>query len=299
MRSKVVTVFGGSGFIGRYVVQRLAEHGAVIRVPTRTPGAGAVPEAAGRRRPDRSSSPGTRRPRARSSACSSAPIAVVSLIGILFESRERRLRPAPGASLPGEIGAAAAAAGRRARGPCLRDRGRSGLAVPPTRRTKAAGEAALRASFPQATILRPSIVFGPEDGFFNRFARMSQLLAGAAADRRRPDALPAGLCRRCRGRRGGGAAPARRRAGQTFELGGPPIYSFKELLTYLLQVTGRRRAAREPAVRPRQPSGEAARVPARAAADAGSGRAAEERQRGRAGCGRTGADSASRRRRSR
>ena len=113
------------------------------------------------------------------------------------------------------------------------------------------------ASFPQATILRPSIVFGPEDGFFNRFARMSQIspvlpLIGGGRTRFQPvyvgdvaEAVVAALTRP-------------EAAGRTYELGGPTTYTFKELLTYLLKVTGRRRLLARPAVRRRGASGQAA-----------------------------------------
>ena len=111
----------------------------------------------------------------------------------------------------------------------------------PTARTKAAGEAAVRASLPAATILRPSIVFGPEDGFFNRFARDGQLspalpLIGGGRTRFQPvyvgdvaDAVVAAL------------DPAGT-AGQTYELGGPATYSFRELLD--LSAAGHRPPAR-------------------------------------------------------
>jgi uncharacterized protein YbjT (DUF2867 family) len=97
----------------------------------------------------------------------------------------------------------------------------------------------VRAAFPGATILRPSIVFGPEDQFFNRFSGLGRVLpfmpviAGNA--RFQPvyvgdvaDAVVAAMTRP-------------EAAGGTYELGGPSIYSFKELLTYILKVTGRRR----------------------------------------------------------
>ena len=237
MHSKVVTIFGGSGFIGRYVVKRLAALGAVIRVPTRRPERaiflkplGAVgqiniepwnPTAAGEAERQLAGSD-----------------YAISLIGILFERRRgdfERLQ----ARLPGEIGAAAtkhglqhvvhvSAIGADARSPAEYGR------------TKAAGEAAVKASFAQATILRPSIVFGPEDGFFNRFARMSQIspalpLIGGGRTRFQPvyvvdvaEAVVAALTRP-------------EAAGHTYELGGPTTYTFKELLAYLLKVTGRRR----------------------------------------------------------
>jgi NADH dehydrogenase len=105
--------------------------------------------------------------------------------------------------------------------------------------SKAAGEQAVRTAFPHATILRPSIVFGPEDHFFNRFAGLARLspvmpvIAGAT--KLQPvyvgdvaDATMAVLAR--------SAA-----AGELFELGGPRVWSFRELLAYILQETGRHR----------------------------------------------------------
>ena len=237
MRSKVVTIFGGSGFIGRYVVQRLAELGAVIRVPTRRPERsiflkplGAVGQI--NLEPWNPGAPGEAGRQLVGSDYA------ISLIGILFERRGGDFERVQ-ARMPGEIGAAAAKHGLKhvvhisAIGADARSPAEYG-------RTKAAGEAALRTSFPRATILRPSIVFGPEDGFFNRFARMSQIspvlpLIGVGRTRFQPvyvgdvaDAVVAGLTRP-------------EVAGRTYELGGPTTYTFKELLTYLSKVTGRRR----------------------------------------------------------
>lgn len=237
MRSKVVTVFGGSGFIGRYVVQRLAAAGATIRVPTRHP------ERAMHLQPL-----GTvgQIVLERWSATSEAEVArmlahvdaAVNLVGILFESGAgdfNRLQ----AELPGRVGAAAARLGVK-RVVQISAIGADPASTSVYARTKAAGEAAVKEAFPAATILRPSIVFGPEDGFFNRFARMSALspalpLIGGGRTRFQPvyvgdvaDAVMAALTRDDV-------------QGRTYELGGPGIYSFKELLSYMLRVTGRRR----------------------------------------------------------
>lgn len=237
MQDQVVTVFGGSGFVGRYVVQRLAEHGAVIRVPTRRPeralflkplgGIGQIniepwnPSASGE----------VERLVAGSDHA-------ISLVGILFESHKGdfdRLQ----SRLPGEIGTAATRHGLR-RVVHLSAIGADAASAAAYARTKAAGEQALRAAFPAATTLRPSIVFGPEDAFFNRFARMSQLLPalpliGGGRTRFQPvyvgdvaDAVMAAL-------------QQDDVAGRTYELGGPTVATFRELLQYLLQVTGRRR----------------------------------------------------------
>ena len=237
MQSKVVTIFGGSGFIGRYVVKRLAELGAVIRVPTRRPERaiflkplGAVGQI--------NIEPWNATAAGEAERLVAGSDLVVSLIGILFERRGGDFERVQG-RLPGEIGAAAAKHGVSQLVHV------SAIGADPSSpavygRTKAAGEAAVRAAFPTATILRPSIVFGPEDGFFNRFARMSQIspalpLIGGGRTRFQPvyvgdvaDAVVAALTR----------ADA---AGRTYELGGPGVYSFRELLAYVLAVTGRRR----------------------------------------------------------
>jgi NADH dehydrogenase len=109
-------------------------------------------------------------------------------------------------------------------------------------RSKAEGEIAAREAFPAATILRPSIVFGPGDGFFNRFAslmRMSRLafpLFGGGKTKFQPvfvgdvaDAVA-------------NAVADERTSGRTYELGGPAVYSFKDLLVYVAKVTERKRA---------------------------------------------------------
>ena len=105
--------------------------------------------------------------------------------------------------------------------------------------SKAAGEAAVRAAFPRATILRPSVVFGPEDQFFNRFAALAQVLPVmpviCGATKFQPvyvadvaDAVMAALTR-----------PDA--AGKTYELGGPAVWSMRELLTWILAQIQRRR----------------------------------------------------------
>ena len=237
MRGKVVTVFGGSGFIGRYAVKRLADLGAVLRVPTRRPERAIFLKPLGaigqiNLEPWNPSATGE------AERLLAGSDHVVSLIGILFESRRGDFDRLQG-RLPGEIGAAAARHGLQ-RVVHLSAIGADASSRAAYARTKTAGEAALRATFPGASILRPSIVFGPEDGFFNRFARMSQLspalpLIGGGRTRFQPvyvgdvaDAIIAALSR----------ADS---VGKTYELGGPSVYSLRDLLVYLLKVTGRRR----------------------------------------------------------
>jgi uncharacterized protein YbjT (DUF2867 family) len=237
MRDKVVTVFGGSGFIGRYVVQRLAELGATIRVPSRRPERALFLKPMGAIGQINLLRWGPAAPGEVDRLLAGAD-AAVSLVGILHEGRAGEFERLQ-ADLPREVGAAAARLGleRVVHVSAIGAKAGSPVAYA---RTKAAGEEGLREGFPQATVLRPSVVFGPEDGFFNRFARMAQLspalpLIGGGRTRFQPvyvgdvaDAILAGLTR-----------PAAQ--GRTYELGGPTVYTFKELMAYLLQVTGRRR----------------------------------------------------------
>ncbi len=232
-----VTVFGGSGFIGRYLVKRLAARGARVRVAVRDPEAAAflkpmgdvgqvVPVATNIR-----NAPSVAR------AVDGAD-AVVNCVGILFERGRQRFDAVHGAG-PARIAEAAAAAGvgRLVQVSAIGADLESASAYA---RSKAAGEAAVREAFPSATVLRPSVVFGPEDDFFNRFAALATFLPalpliGGGETRFQPvyvgdvaDAIVAALDR----------AEA---AGGTYELGGPRIYSFRELMQVVLAQTGRRR----------------------------------------------------------
>lgn len=234
---KVATVFGGSGFIGRYVVKRLAERDYIVRVAVRDPEAALFLKPMG--------VPGQIVPVGVSvtddagvAAAAAGAEVVVNLVGILHETRKATFT-AIQAQAPGRIGRAAAAAGVRAV-VHLSAIGADPASPSAYARTKAEGEQALREAFPAATVLRPSIVFGPEDGFFNRFAALAQFipalpLYGGGQTKFQPvyvgdvaDAVMAALSR----------ADA---AGRTYELGGPRVYTFRELLAYILRVTGRRR----------------------------------------------------------
>ena len=234
----IVTIFGGSGFIGRYVTQRMARAGWRVRVAVRRPerGAASCGPTASSARSSRSRPTSATRPRP--AARSRGADAVVNCVGILVESGKQQLRgggrrgrrPRRPASPPRQ-GAAGWCTSRRS-APTRRATARYA-------RAKAQGEAAVREAFPAAVILRPSIVFGAEDGFFNRFAAMARLIAGAAAGRA-GHPLPAGLCRRRRRRRGRRRRPAASRPG-VYELGGPEVATFRELMQRMLAVIRRRR----------------------------------------------------------
>ena len=235
MTAHIATVFGGSGFIGRYVVKRLAAAGYQVRIAARDTEAAAALKPMGDVGQIVAMGASVNDAAAVARAVEGAEV-VVSLVGILAEARPgdfQRIQ-ADGAAT---IAQAAAAAGVR-RLVHVSALGVSAEHPSLYARSKAAGEAAVRAAFPAAVILRPSLVFGPEDGFFNRFARMAQLspvmpVIGGAT-RFQPvyvgdvaDAVMAGLT---------DAA-----AGKTFELGGPRVATMRELLTYILAETARPR----------------------------------------------------------
>ena len=232
----LVTVFGGGGFIGRHIVQRLAAAGHSIRIAGRDTeraarlctmgGVGQITPVAASITDEASSA----------RAVAGADI-VINLVGILFESRAgdfQRIQ-AEGA---GRVARLAASAGAKQ---FLHLSAIGADAASPSlyAQTKAAGEAAVLSAFPGAIILRPSVVFGAEDQFFNRFAGLAALLpfmpVVAGETRFQPvyvgdvaDAAMAAL-----------ADPAA--AGKVFELGGPRVMSMRQVLRYILDVTGRRR----------------------------------------------------------
>jgi len=233
---KIATVFGGAGFIGRYVVQRLAARGWTIRVAGRDPGAARFLQTQGRVGQINPLGADISDDASVASAVAGAAL-VINLVGILAERKPgdfQRIQ-AEGA---GRVARLAAAAGV-ARLVQLSAIGADPASPSRYGRSKAEGEAAVLAAFPTATILRPSIVFGPEDQFFNRFAALGALLpcmpVVAGASRFQPvyvgDVADAVIA----------AAEREDVAGRIFELGGPRVASFRELLRYVLEVTGRRK----------------------------------------------------------
>jgi uncharacterized protein YbjT (DUF2867 family) len=237
MATPVATIFGGSGFIGRYIVERLAKRGWIMRIAVRRPDqalflkplgdiAQIVPIAANIR-DERSVA-----------AAVQGVDTVVNLVGILQESGRQRFNTVHVEGVR-RLARAAAGAGVR-RFLHLSALGADEQSASSYARSKAAGEATLREHFPSAIVLRPSVVFGPEDDFFNRFAAMARVspalpLIGGGRMRFQPiyvgdvaDAAAHAL-----------QDPAL--AGQIFELGGPRIYTFKELMEMLLAAIGRKR----------------------------------------------------------
>ncbi len=236
MGEKLVTVFGGSGFVGRHVVRRLAQDGYRIRVAVRRPTDAYFLQPLG----DVGQIVILKcdiRDEARVAALVAHADAVVNLVGIL--------RPAGGQSFEAihaegaeTIATAAAGAGVK-RLVHVSAIGADAEAKSRYARSKADGEARVRAAFPAATILRPSIVFGPEDQFFNRFAALMRLarfafpLFGGGRTLFQPvyvgDVALAVA----------GALRADTAVGKTYELGGPVAYAFKDLLALVAQTTER------------------------------------------------------------
>jgi NADH dehydrogenase len=233
---KIATVFGGSGFIGRYVVKRLAREGLTVRVAVTDPGGARFLQTQGKVGQIVPLAAGVTSEDAVARAVVGADL-VVNLVGILFERRAgdfQRLQ-AEGA---GRVARVSAAQGVE-RLVHVSAIGADPASPSAYGRTKAEGEAAVRAAFPSATILRPSIVFGPEDQFFNRFAGLARVLPFMpvleGGTRFQPvyvgDVADAVLA----------AAERNDAPGRTYELAGPRSATFRELLRYILEVTGRRR----------------------------------------------------------
>lgn len=232
-----ITVFGGSGFVGQYLVRRLAQQGWIIRVATRDPVVASALKPLGNvgqivpMRVDVHD-------QAAVEAAVTGADAVINLVAVLYESGAQSFR-ALHVEAAGRIAAAAAKAGA-SRFVQISAIGADPAADSAYARTKGEGERAVLAAFPAATIIRPSIVIGPEDGFFNRFARMALIspilpLIGGGHTRFQPvfvGDLAEAIVRAL-------ADPAA--AGRVYEIGGPRVYSFRELMEIMLAEIGRSR----------------------------------------------------------
>ena len=230
----VATVFGGSGFIGRYVVRRLALAGMTVRVAVRDTEAALFLKTAGHLGQVVPLHAPVTDDGAVKRAVEGADW-VVNLTGILSESRAGSFQ-AIHTDAAARVARQAAAAG------VSRLVHMSALGADPASdsryaATKGEGEKAVLAAFPSATILRPSVVFGPEDNFFNRFAGMARMLPFMpviqGATRMQPvyagDVADAVLA----------ALRSDTARGATYELGGPKAWMFVDLLSYILKLTGR------------------------------------------------------------
>lgn len=235
LQYRTATVFGGAGFLGRHLVRRLAKAGCLVRIATRDRVRAEFLRTAGMVGQVTPMSCAIHSDASVATLVDGADI-VVNLIGTLAPSGRDSFQSVH-AEAAGRIAAQAKAAGAQR---LLHVSALGADAAGPSdyARSKAAGEAAVLAAFPGAIIFRPSIVFGPEDQFFNRFAGMARIapmlpLFGGGATKFQPvyvgdvaDAMMAAL-------------QTDASQGQIYELGGPRTYSFRELMQLMLQVTKR------------------------------------------------------------
>ena len=234
---KLVTVFGGSGFLGRHTVSALARRGYRIRVAVRRPDLAGHLQPLGTVGQIKPVQANVRFPDSIKRAVAGSD-AVVNVIGILYESGRQRFDAVQAAG-PKAIAEAARAEGAEIL-VHVSAIGADATSDIGYARTKGLGEAAMLDTCPEAVVFRPSILFGPEDEFFNRFASMARFspflpLIGGGAPRFQPvyvadvgEAIARAI--------DGDARP-----GTVYELGGPEVVTFRRCMELMLETIGRRR----------------------------------------------------------
>jgi NADH dehydrogenase len=239
-QNDLITVFGGTGFLGRHIVRRLSKTGYRLRIATRRPNEALFLKTNGKPGQIEIVQANLRDADSIAAALEGAH-GVVNAVGILFESGKQKFDAllARGAAVLAQKAAAQgishmvhiSAIGADSESPSV------------YAQNKALGEKAILELMPQAHILRPSIVIGPEDDFFNRFGAMSMLapalpLIGGGETRFQPVSVfdVADAVAACFGSATFGSAAA-----GIYELGGPDIYSFKDLMVLLNEQTGHNR----------------------------------------------------------
>ena len=234
----LVTVFGGSGFVGRHTVRALAKAGWRVRAAVRRPDLAGHLQPMGTVGQIHAVQANLRYPESIKAACAGADV-VINLVGVLYPSGKQSFN-------------AVHVAGARAVAKAAREAGAKRLihvsAIGADRksasaywRSKAEGEAGVLEEFADAVILRPSLVFGPEDELFNRFAAMARIspllpLIGGGKTRIQPvfvgdlaNAIAA-------------VAAGKGKAGRIYEIGGPEVLSFRQILDKVQTWSGRSKA---------------------------------------------------------
>ena len=233
----LVTVFGGSGFVGRNVVRALAKRDYRIRVAVRRPELAGHLQPLGRVGQIHTVQANLRYPESVAAALRDSHVAI-NLVGILTESGAQTFEAVQAEGAANVAKAAAAAGARLVHVSAI---GADAESTSSYARAKAAGEAAALAAVPEAVIMRPSVVFGPEDQFTNRFAGLARIspflpLIGGGETKMQPvyvgDVATAVA----------DAVDGKAQAGATYELGGPEVLSFREILKIILDITDRDRA---------------------------------------------------------
>jgi uncharacterized protein YbjT (DUF2867 family) len=232
----LVTVFGGSGFLGRHVVRALAQRQYRVRVAVRRPELCGHLRPMGRVGQIHAVQANLRHPDSVAAAVRDADI-VINLVGILFERGRQRF---DAVQTEGAEAVALAAKTHGARLVHISAIGADGNSPSLYAQSKAEGEQRVLAAEPAAIIMRPSIVFGPEDDFFNRFAALARLapalpLPGGGHTRFQPvfvGDVAAAIAK---------AVDGDAKAGAIYELGGPDVRTFKALMEFTLATIQRRR----------------------------------------------------------
>jgi uncharacterized protein YbjT (DUF2867 family) len=231
----LVTVFGGSGFLGRHVVRALVKRDYRVRVAVRRPELAGHLQPLGRVGQIHAVQANLRYPASVTAAMRDASI-VVNLCGILTESGAQSF-DAVQAQGARTIAEAAKAIG--ARMVHVSAIGADAQSESRYARAKAAGEAAVLEAVPGATILRPSVVFGPEDQFTNRFAalaRMAPVMPLFGADTRMQPVYVGDVATAV-----ADAVDGKTKAGATYELGGPEVLTMREIVEIILATIERKR----------------------------------------------------------
>jgi uncharacterized protein YbjT (DUF2867 family) len=232
----LVTVFGGSGFLGRNVVRALARRDYRIRVAVRRPELAGHLQPLGKVGQIHAVQANLRYPASVTAAMRDSHIAI-NLVGILAEGGAQTFDAVQGKGAETVAQAASAAGSRLVHVSAI---GADANSASGYARAKAAGEAAVRAAIPAATILRPSVVFGPEDQFTNRFAALARIspalpLIGGGLTQMQPvyvgDVATAVA----------DAVDGKAKAGATYELGGPEVLTMREIMQIILDTTDRNR----------------------------------------------------------
>lgn len=233
---KLITVYGGSGFLGRHLVRALAMRGYRIRVAVRRPELAGHLQPLGRVGQIQAVQANVRYRRSVEAAARDADV-VINLTGILYERGRQHFESV---QTVGAEAVALAAAAYGAHVIHVSALGANENSTSHYARSKAAGEKAVLAAVPSAVVLRPSIMFGPEDDFFNRFAAMARILpalplVGGGFTRFQP--VFVGDVATAIADAGEGKA----KAGMIYELGGPEVRTFKQLMEFVLATIERRR----------------------------------------------------------
>ncbi|MEH2511510.1 uncharacterized protein YbjT (DUF2867 family) [Nitrobacteraceae bacterium AZCC 1564] len=233
----LVTVFGGSGFLGRHVIRALAKRDYRIRVGVRRPELAGHLQPLGKVGQIHPVQANVRYPVSVQAAARGASV-IVNLVGILAEGGAQSF---DAIQTKGAETIARAASEIGARVVHVSAIGANADSASRYARTKAAGEAAVLAASPSATIIRPSVVFGPEDQFTNRFAALARMspalpLIGGGLTKLQPvfvGNVAAAIA---------DAVEGKTKPGATYELGGPEVMTMREILETILAITQRDRA---------------------------------------------------------